>query len=120
MTPASSESVVRQFFEAWNTGDIDAFDDLVHPEFEEVWAPPPGYGRGPAGARASYAATVTRFSQFHFELEDLITEGNSVACRTTFQFTSRASGELGRMIGMNFFHLLDGKLSREWYIYLKV
>ena len=119
MTPESSEQVVRRFFEAWNTGDLNPFDELVHPDFEEVWAPPPGYGRGPAGARASYAATMTRCSQIHFDLDDVIAHRDSVACRTTFRFTSRSSGESGRMIGMNFLHLLDGKLSQEWYVYLK-
>src|SRR5436190_310850 len=115
MTPPASETVVREFFEAWNAGDVDAFDRLVHPEFEEVWAPAPGYGRGPSGARASYAATSGRLSQFHFSLEDVIAQSDRVACRTAFTFTSRSSGERGRMIGMNLFHLTDGKLSREWY-----
>lgn len=120
MTPEDAEAVVRRFFAAWNSGDVGAFDELVHDDFEEVWAPPPGYGRGPAGVRASYAATQSRLSQFHFDLEDVVAQAGTVACRTTLSFTSRSSGEPGRMIGMNIFHLTGGKLSREWYVYRKV
>lgn len=120
MTPGDAEAVVRRFFVAWNSGDPDAFDQLVHDDFEEVSAPPPGYGRGPVGARASYAATHSRLSQFHFDVEDVIAQADRVACRTTLHFTSRSSGEPGRMIGMNIFHLTGDKLSREWYVYLKV
>ncbi len=120
MSAATAEAAVRRFFDAWNTGNLDAFDELVHPDFEEVWAAPPGHGRGPAGARASYAATMTQFSEIHFDLEDVIAQADRVACRTTFRFTARSSGEQGRMIGMNVFHLISGKVSREWYVYLKV
>ena len=120
MTPEAAETVVRRFFAAWNTGDTAAFDELVHEDFEEVWAPPPGYGRGPAGVRASHAATQSRLSQFHFDVEDVISQADKVACRTTLTFIARSSSEPGRMIGMTIFHLTGGKLSREWYVYLKV
>ena len=119
MTAQSAEAVVRRFFEVWNSGDVAQFDELVHPDFEDVWAPSPGYERGPSGARASYTATMTRCSEIHFDLEDVIAQDDAVACRTTFRFAARDSGDAGRMIGMNMFHLTSGKISREWYVYTK-
>ena len=120
MTPADAEAVVRRFFAAWNAGDMAAFDELIHDDFEEPWAPPPGYGRGPAGARASYAATHARLSAIHIVVEDVVAQADKVACRTTLEFTSRSDGTKGRMVGMNIFHLSDGKLGREWYVYRAV
>lgn len=119
MSAAESRAIVRRFFDAWNSGDVRAFDDLVDESFEEPWAPPPGYGRGPAGARESYAAAMGRNSAIRFEIEDIVGDADAVAVRTVLRYTTRATGESGRMVGMNIFHLTSGKLSREWYVYTK-
>ena len=117
---AYAKNVVRRFFDAWNVGDTAAFEGLVDGEFEEPWAPSPGYGKGPDGARASYASAMTRYSELHFELEDLVAEPAAVACRTVLRFTERQTGVQGRMVGMNIFHLSASKLVREWYVYIRV
>lgn len=120
MTGEEAASIVRRYFDAWNRGDTGSFDELVHADFEEPWAPPPGYGTGPAGARGSYAANLARFSAIRFDVEDVVTEPDAVACRTTFHFTDRKTGAPGRMVGMNIFRLKAGKLHREWYVYVRV
>jgi ketosteroid isomerase-like protein len=120
VSAAGAKAVVQRFFDAWNSGDTAAFDDLVDETFEEPWAPSPGFARGPAGARASYAAALGRNSALRFEIEDIVGDDHAVAVRTVLRYTTRATGESGRMVGMNFFHLANGKLSREWYVYTKV
>lgn len=120
MTPDEAKDVVRRFFDAWNAGETAAFEVLVDGEFEEPWAPPPGYGKGPDGACASYAAAMARYSELHFELEDLVAESAAVACRTVLTFTERKTGVQGRMVGMNIFHLSASELVREWYVYTRV
>ena len=93
MTAQEAKLVVQRFFQAWNVGATESFDDLVAAEFEEPWAPAPGYGRGPEGARASYAAAVSKYSELRFELEDLVAEPGKVAVRTVCHRTDRTTGE---------------------------
>ena len=70
----------RTYEELLNRGDLDVADELVSPEFINHEAPP-GRDRGPDSMRGLAIMLRTAFPDLHFEIEELVAEGDTVAGR---------------------------------------
>jgi len=121
----SNKSVVRRFVEElWNRGDLSAVEEIVAPDFVMHDALGAGSLRGPAGVRKEFEVERSIMPDQHFELHEIIAEGNLVACRTTLTGTPANSGgatpgvpRKASLRGMNFFHVSNDKITDEWWVY---
>jgi ketosteroid isomerase-like protein len=105
-------SLVRSYFDMWNTNDFDRIDrvladgyvDHAHPEI----AGPAAIAEAAQRFHASNpGATVT--------VDTLVADGDLVAARTTIRRTR--GGEAIFASGMAFFRVQDGRLAEQWSCY---
>ena len=66
--------------EAWNAQDLDAAEKLLAPEFVRHDANLPDVV-GPQVERQHIAENLAAFPDLHFQIEELIAEGDLVAAR---------------------------------------
>src|SRR5215208_1864817 len=76
----------RTYEELLNRGNLDVADELVAPMFINHEAPP-GRDRGPESMRGLATMLRTAFPDLHFEIEDMVAEGDMVAGRLTMSGT---------------------------------
>ena len=110
----------RAYEELWNRGNLSVADELIAPDFINYSASP-GSNRGPESMRGSVAWARNAFPDLHFEIEELVGEGDIVAGRLTVSGTHRGSlmGEppTGRSVRNNHMHFVrfrDGKVVEHW------
>ena len=110
----------RTYEELLNRGDLDVADELVAPEFINHEAPP-GRDRGPDSMRGLATMLRTAFPDLHFEIEELVAEGNVVAGRLTMSGTHEGplmgtppTGRSVRQDHMHFVRFGDGKAVEHW------
>jgi steroid delta-isomerase-like uncharacterized protein len=116
------KAVIRRWVEAWNAQDLGAAEELLTPEFVRHDANLPDVV-GPQAERQYIADTLTAFPDLHFEIEQLIAEGDLVAARYLVQGTHR--GEFfgipgtGRQVtiqAVESYRLAGGKLAEQWVV----
>ena len=110
----------RAYEELWNRGNLSAADELIAPDFINHAASADS-NRGPESMRASVAWARNAFPDLHFEIEELVAEGDIVAGRLTVSGTHDGSlmGEppTGRSVRndhMHFVRFRDGKAVEHW------
>jgi predicted SnoaL-like aldol condensation-catalyzing enzyme len=121
----ASKVVVRRFIEElWNRGDFNRIDQIVAPNF--VMHDPTGAGSltGPAAIRKEFETERSNYPGGHFQLDEMIAEGDLVACRTTYRVLSKTPAGPDRdparkstLRGMNFFRVSKGRITEEWWVY---
>jgi predicted ester cyclase len=101
-------------------GNLSVADELIAPDFINH-AASPGSNRGPESMRGSVAWARNAFPDLHFEIEELVAEGDIVAGRLTVSGTHEGSlmGEppTGRSVRDNHMHFVrfrDGKAVEHW------
>jgi predicted ester cyclase len=107
----TNKAVVRRYLEAWATSDAGRrtalFDAVLAPEF---------WDRVPVGERtrdellreaAAYHAAGTDIG---FDVEQLVAEGEWVACRATCHFTDPATGRRVAVGNPFFARVVDGQM----------
>ena len=117
-----NKALVRRLIEdVWNGGQLHLLDDM----FAEGTTltvggrtSPPG---GPAQVRAVVAHWRSAFPDFHFELADLIAEGDRVVVRVPFTGTQTGRlmdiGPTGRAVRVGEILILriqDGRIAEGW------
>jgi predicted ester cyclase len=83
---SENKAVVRAFVEAWNTRDLDGFDELMA-EDARLTVGGATVSCSPGGTRAIAEHWLAGFPDYRFELVDLIAEGDKVAARMPFSGT---------------------------------
>ena len=106
--------------ELLNRGNLDVADELVGAEFINHEAPP-GRDRGPESLRELANMLRTAFPDLHFEIEELVAEGDTVAGRLTMSGTHEGplmgtlpTGRSVRQDHMHFVRFRDGKAVEHW------
>ena len=128
MDAKSNEAQVRAFMErAFNQGDLSAVDEFNAPDGIDHQEPPgtnfiPHVKQVVTGLR-------TAFPDLHFEIHELLAEGDTVALRSTM--TGTHTGPLSLMPGQNlpptgrsvsvphmhFVRIVDGKTADLWHLW---
>ncbi len=120
MTAETSKSVVRRYFEAYNTQRPDAVMAFVHPD--HIYHPP-GVSEpmDRRGRQADEAPFFAAFKDIESVVEDQIAEGDRVATRVTMRCTHAGTyggvPATGRRVTIPFLDIsvvLDGKIFEEW------
>lgn len=113
----------RRFAEIFESGDVDALDELVAPDFVEH-TPAPGQGPGLQGLKDWLREFRTAFSEARYVIEDEIVEGDRMAVRTTI--SGRHTGEyLGvpatnksfSVPGIDIVRVRDGRAAEHWGLF---
>ena len=115
-----NKAIVRRGFEAWNSGDLDLFD--------EVWAadyvhhdPAEPEVRSLEDYKRYVAYVHAGFPDVHFTAEDMLAEGDKVAAR----YVMRATDTVGRehrpptgkgvtITGSAIYRLTGGRIAETW------
>jgi steroid delta-isomerase-like uncharacterized protein len=110
----------RAYEELWNRGNLSVADELIAPDFVNH-AAAAGSNRGPESMRASVAWARNAFPDLHFEIEELVAEGEIVAGRLTVSGTHDGSlmgepptGRSVRNAHIHFVRFRDGKAVEHW------
>jgi predicted ester cyclase len=114
MTPEELKQCARDFFaQIWNGRDESAIDRFIP---EDAKGNDPDFGMGREGFRKQWREWMDSFPDLHFELGDLIAEGDQVLTRWTITGTHtgapflgvNASGTEIKVEGMSFDRIADG------------
>jgi steroid delta-isomerase-like uncharacterized protein len=116
---------IRQFVEEiWHKGNLGAIDEFIAPDYIRHTSQFREGGRdvhGPEDGRKSIAALRASFPDIHFDLEDILAEGDKVVARWTCTGTHRGefrgiapTGKRVAFSGMNIYRLRDGKIVERW------
>jgi predicted SnoaL-like aldol condensation-catalyzing enzyme len=75
----TNKAVFRRYLQAFNDGDLDAFDELLAPHYVNHSPSIPDPAPGPAGLKPIVQHLREQFPGFRFEEVHLITEGDLLA-----------------------------------------
>ncbi len=112
-----AKSVVRQYVEAFNRGDMDALKALLADEAEIQGV----FGKGLFEKIEPIWRQLIEGYGMRLEIQGLIAEGNVVAARYVETGTFRASafgqaptGRSYELVAMEWFEIEGGKIKRRW------
>jgi steroid delta-isomerase-like uncharacterized protein len=123
MTSETNKALTRNFMErAFNQGDLAIVDEALAPEGVDHQEP---LGTNFA-AHLKEVITMLRtgFPDLHFEIHEMLAEGELVAFRSTMTGTHRGpfhglppTGKPVSVAHMHFVHFVDGKTSDLWHVW---
>jgi predicted ester cyclase len=117
-----NKAVVRRFNELigefWRTGDADAFDEVVAPDFVHH---APGLPPDLEGMKQALPMFRAAFPDMSLTVEELFAEGDKVADRMTWQATHQGelmgippTGNTVRGEEMHISRISEGKIVERW------
>lgn len=115
MSTEANKALIRTFFEeVWNRGDEAAIARFIAADAE---GNDPDFGMGREGFTRQWRVWQAAFSGLHFEIEEMVAEGDTVVSRWTLTGTHTGpifgiapTGRDIRVSGMSLDHLRDGVL----------
>lgn len=118
----ANKAMVRRFYEAVNTGNLDQLDDLIVTDYiHHDEALPPEMQRGRDAYKGLCAMFISAFPDLHGTIDDLVAEGDKVACRLTWRGTHRgnlmgipATGKQATFSEMSIQRIANGKIMEGW------
>ena len=116
MSIEENKALARRFFqEVWNDRDEAAIDRYI---VEDAKGNDPDFGAGREAFRRQWREWQRAFPDLHFEVEDVIAEGNKVLTRWTLTGTQQAeifgippSGRAFRVSGMSLDVIENGQIA---------
>ena len=110
----------RVIEECFNQGNLAVAEELIAPNMVDH-TPPPGIPQGIEGFKQIVTMIRTAFPDVHFQMEDVIAEGDKVVGRITFQGTHQGDfmglPATGKRVSVNEIHILriaNGKAVEHW------
>jgi steroid delta-isomerase-like uncharacterized protein len=120
---AANKELVRRFYKEVYVGwNMALADEVVSPQFtSHDW--PKGGATGPRAFRDYYAAMRAAVPDAHYEVDDLIAEGDRVVVRWRLLGTHKgsfrgiaASGRPITLKGIAIYRVESGKLMERWVV----
>jgi steroid delta-isomerase-like uncharacterized protein len=120
MADTPSIAATKRFGEIVNTGDLDAFSEVVAPGCVDN-DPAPDQGPGPEGFKTFFTAMRTAFPDLKVEPQTMVAEGDQVAFAYTITGTHKGdfngiapTGKPIEVRGMQIGRFEDGKMVERW------
>ena len=122
MSEANKQLARRWFDEVWNQKSEAAIDAMYHPQGRAYGLPDAeSVLVGREEFKKFHRTQVGAFPDLHFDLKDVIAEGDRVAIRWSATMTHRgdqlgfaASGKSANLEGSSFLVIRDGKIFEGW------
>jgi predicted ester cyclase len=112
----------RMLVDLFEKGDLDAADELIHPDFVNHEAPP-GNPQGPEGLKETVRWLRGLWGPMRADVEDEICEGDKVVARVTMhgrhlgEFLGKApTGKAFAVEQIHIWRLQDGKVIEHWSV----
>ena len=120
MSRESNIAAQTRFGEAVNSGDFQAFNDVVAPNAVDH-DPAPGQGPGAEGYRQFFSQLRSAFPDLHVGVEHLVADEDNVAFAYTVSGTHQgnlmgfaSTGKRMQVRGMQIGKFADGKMVERW------
>lgn len=110
MGAQENKVVASRIYEAFNTRNIDALDDLLTADFVDRTT-----GLGPESIKEAWFHLFSTYPQICALPQDMIAEGDKVAVRVQFQGVATPP-EQDRAWAVEISRIVDGKVSELWNI----
>jgi len=118
------KGVARRFYEVLNqamsTGNLSLLDEVIATDAIDH-NPEPGMKQGLAGIKAAFGASRAAFTDLAITVEDMVAEGDKVACRIRTRSTHSgefrgvpATGKQVTQTGIDILRIAGGKLLERW------
>jgi steroid delta-isomerase-like uncharacterized protein len=123
ITPGDNKALIRRWLEeAWNAGNLDVYNELIHPEAaRHDHRQHLGYGAHPSERQRMVATIRAAIPDIHIAIEDQLAEGDKVATRWTLTGTHQApllgvpaTGKQGAVTGIDISQIANGQLVEDW------
>ncbi|HEY7271684.1 MAG TPA: ester cyclase [Actinoplanes sp.] len=122
MSISDGEAVVRRWIDAWNVQDAEAGCNLLSSDFVRHDANLPEVV-GADAQRDFLHGVFSAFPDINVEVEQLISQGDTVAARVLVRGTHRdvflgipATGRRFKIQSVDTFRLGDGKIVEQWVV----
>jgi steroid delta-isomerase-like uncharacterized protein len=122
MSEEENKAVVRRFSELfgefWRTGDVDALDEVLAPDFvyHQPMTPPDR-----EGFKQTLPMFRAAFPDMRYTVEDMIAEGDKVMDRIAWQATHQGemmgippTGNTVTVTAIHISRIADGKIVERW------
>lgn len=121
MSTEANKALVRRWFAAMDTGDIDIIDELLPENYIDYNPPLPGLPNGREGVRQAVLALRHAFPDAVHTIEDQMAEGDKVMTRVNVRATFlggilgfQPTGRTVAVSGIAVHRIVDGKLVEHW------
>ena len=111
---------INAYIEAWNTGDLNALDAIVDPQFEYRMTPLFKATTGIDSLKQLVTYYRTAYPDFHISVDEEIYAEDKAALLYTIKATNSGPGlypPTGKKInvqGLSIYHFTNGKIFDEW------
>jgi ketosteroid isomerase-like protein len=113
MGEMNQKEIAQSYFERVTSGDLDAVNELLAPDFVDHDAPP-GTPRGPAAAKAFAGAMIAHHPDLKIEVEDVFGEDNRVALRVRWNAEETGYVQYGIVV----FRFEGDRIAERWSAYM--
>jgi steroid delta-isomerase-like uncharacterized protein len=117
----ANKAVIRRWIEAYNERDLEAEADVLAPGFVAHVPAAQGPLEGLEAWRQFTAPFTEAFPDLRLTVQDIATEGDTVAARVAFRGTHRGefqgippTGKEVAFSSMEFNRVVDGKVEEHW------
>ena len=121
MSTEQNKELCRRLYAAVSTGDFDALDQLVAPNFIEHEMVDPGLPAGREGMKTLFRMVRQAMPDMVMTVEDMVAEGERVAVRAVMSGTQTgefmgipASGKRVEMTVMDLHRIENNQFSEHW------
>jgi steroid delta-isomerase-like uncharacterized protein len=118
----SGESLLERWFAAGDAGDLDRFDDFLHPDVV-VHAPMGLSTEGPEAEKAVWRDALRAMPDIRHDIQEVISLGSTIAARAVVTGTLQgdfagisANGKSFRIDQGLFAHVREDKIVEAWEI----
>ena len=120
MSTELNMAMLRRWFEGWSTRDVSVMDALVDEHYAADFMvydnAQPGAVIGRAGVKQFVRDSLARTPDVHLAIEEIVAAGETAAARITVTGTAAATGKRTRLLVMEFYRFVDGKLAELWHL----
>jgi steroid delta-isomerase-like uncharacterized protein len=121
MSNEQNEAVVRRTFDAFNTGDVSAADEIIAADAVAHDPAQPEEAHGPEGFRQTIELYRSAFPDLQFTLDEVFSDGDLVCTRWSTAATHDgdlmgipATGNSISGSGISIDRVVDGKVAESW------
>ena len=107
----------KWFDKVWNKGDENAIDELMTAESNAKGILADDQPKGPAGFKIFFNDFRSQFHDIKVDVEDVISQDDLEAARTSVSAVHTASGKQVTFSGMCMVKIYQGKIAEAWNNY---